>query len=251
MKKEVYKNLGRALSMLVLFCCVAIFGGCGSSGGTIGTSPTTFSGVVVGTDGNGIPNALVTLLTTGDSGRSDAIGHFSFTSEVAPGSQEILVQVGSFEATTILMGAPQDASEVKVRIEVDELHGIVTAVVVEELDPTGPVTAPQQTFVATMRTKQGKAIEGAVLSIPALGVRDSSGTSGVCTLHTTAAINDVSFMVTYRDASGRFMLHGIPADRNVLIKLAIKLTVEEGQIDPGTGKPKKILNIDIGQALVR
>jgi len=84
-----------------------LFIGPGCGGGTVGSSPTglvgkSFDGRIIDANGQGVSNATVTVLESGDTGTTDANGNFSFTATVTDGStQTITVRSADGKTVTI------------------------------------------------------------------------------------------------------------------------------------------------------
>lgn len=108
----------RTISRLLICGCIAGFAACGpdDSGND---RILQFSGVVVGTDGLPVSEAVVTVFETGESSSTDENGEFLVDSFRHPSSAGLFFELSAFTNIVTINSIPKDAALVRVTVSVD------------------------------------------------------------------------------------------------------------------------------------
>lgn len=251
--RQVAVNQTNFKWLIALFCLGLLLCLPGCGGGTVstGSGPDTvsLSGEVRSLSNKVIPGAEITDLRSGDNTFTDDKGRFTINAVVQDASLDLLVRQGNFEGRTQIDVPSDETKDLLVKITVDSTSGIVSAVIVELLDTDGPTSNGKvtQSFNATITSTRNIPLKDVKLSIPKYSVSSRSDKNGHCHLNTVNAGGTVKFNVVYDEVKGSFSLSSIPQDRSSNIKFKLKLSIDEGQVDPGTGKPTRKLNIEVVQ----
>lgn len=246
----------------ILFLTVLILGiasGCG--GGTIGTGPqgddTTVSGRLLNTAGDYLANVEVTAADSNASTITDSEGRFELVAPVVDGQVYLTFSSTKFTVEASIGDIPAGTRQIEARIEVDEVRGIVSSVVLESVDTPTPIPTQttgdsykndskiSQSYYGKVQNALSEPLDGVTIEIKKAKVRAKSNNLGKFSLRTTNVSGNVKFSVSYRDLNGSFSIKGVPTDKDVRINFTLKLSIEEAGIDPGTGEPKQILHAQL------
>lgn len=110
----------------VIIACLMFVGCGGGTTGTGGSSSDQFNGKILSVSGDPIVDAVVTVLETGDSTRSDSSGQFSLETEVIADTATLLVTTLQTEVSVTVDELTTEAVVVEVSLEVDEVQNTAT-----------------------------------------------------------------------------------------------------------------------------
>lgn len=123
---------GKLLRLVVaLSVLLSFFSGCG--GGTTGTEVARLSGMVVGTDGNTLPNIVVTDEATGDDDDTDGAGQFLVTSGIVNGAIQVHLTGENFDVAVNIYDVPEGTTEVTVVFSVEQSDQSNTVVNIQDI----------------------------------------------------------------------------------------------------------------------
>jgi hypothetical protein len=108
---KLFKSILIVVALIVVTSCAG-----GGSEGT-GASTRTLQGIVRSPDGSPVPDAQITILSTGDSSITDAQGSFALQTSDFSTSLQLEVEKGSTKAEATISALSVDSSSVQVTIE--------------------------------------------------------------------------------------------------------------------------------------
>ncbi len=232
-----------------ILCLCLLFASCG--GGSVSTGSSSESIIVKGelrtSDNQLIALAEVTDLQTGETTVSNDQGRFALAVEFTDNSAKLLVRDGDFEGQATISNLDSSADQVLVKITVDRQSGIVAAVIVESLDAEDPQNGPSIThsFLFTITSSRNTPLRGVVLTSVQAEKSARSDAKGKCRLTAKGVSRSFRVGVLYKGVKGSFTLDSLPDDRSISLNVRLKLSIDEGQVDPGTGKPARSLFIEV------
>jgi hypothetical protein len=246
--KDLFFGSGTMHCFFFILTLLSIVG-CG--GGTISTGSNSGSvevkGIIQNSSKQIIKGAEITDLVTGVSVISNREGLFELKANLEDDGVNLLVKHKDVEGQIKVQVPEASQNEILLEITVDKISGAVVAVIVDSLETHNPNKGDEisQTFKATITSTRDMPLKDVKLSIPSARVSAKTNSNGKCSINTQNSTGKVKFSVVYKGVKGSFSLKNIPDNKKVTLNFHLKLSIDEGEIDPITGKPKKTLNIEV------
>ena len=233
-------------------------------------------GLIVNSSGAPLQGAEVTDSQTGATTTTDAAGAFTLETDIKSRNPSLLVKtIGGVDQMVTLQNVPAGSTEVVVRLEVNEIKGIISVASVEvvttpttsptptpqpssggsgggETSPT-PSSTAQWNFTGSVVDGKGAPLSGVAVLITPGSSKTSTGSNGSFSLSLKGKGTSATISISYRGLSGSATVRGLPTTGTAAIKVALVAIIESSEIDPNdpNSQPHTVLNVQVSSVSVR